>query len=137
MTINKFIAPIVATVVGGGIAIGYVIKNKKFPGELLEHISDGVQDVSNTVNAEEKTFGGLTESSLTELASEIYRGVKAEIDGNTLEYFFKSASGKQTSTAKFEINDAKEVVMTFISHVTANSPREFHRSLIKAIEKYN
>jgi hypothetical protein len=96
--------------------------------------SDIAQVVSDaTINAE-KSFGGLKQSQINEIVSNTYRGVKAVIDGDTLEYWFRSASGKITATAKIELDSEGNIVCAFLPYSgAANSPRSFIKNLIEAM----
>lgn len=90
MKLSKVIKPLLpaATV----IILGYVVrkgKPTKSPYDIVQVVSDATSD------AEEKSFAGLTLSKINEVVSNTYKGVKAEIDGDTLEYCFESASGKK------------------------------------------
>lgn len=105
--------------------------------KLSRAVSDIAQGASDaTINAE-KSFGGLKQSEINEIVSNTYRGVKAVIDGDTLEYRFKSASGKQTPTARIELDSAGELVFTFLSFFDAKSPRFFIENLRDAKNKVN
>ncbi|WP_211740978.1 hypothetical protein [Ornithinibacillus massiliensis] len=133
---SKVIKPLVpvATLVLG---LGYVVKKGKFPVKLSRAVSDIAQVASDATINEEKSFGGLKQSELNEIASNTFRGVKAVIDGDTLEYWFKSASGKKTSTARIGLDSAGELVFTFLSYRDANSPYSFIKNLRDAMNKDN
>ena len=100
-------------------------------------ISDIAKFASDaTVNASEKTFGGLKQSVINEIVSNTYRGVKAVINGDILEYWYKSGSGKQTHTVKIELDSAGGLI-TFLSYFDAKSPRFFMENLRDAMNKVN
>lgn len=124
MKLSKVIIPLIP--VATTAILGYIIKNA---GSSMKSSSKIVEVVSNTITNEEKSFGGLTLSKINEVVSNTYRGVRAEIDGDTLEYCFESASGKKINTAKFMLNTAGELVITFLSYSDAKSPRFFMNNL--------
>lgn len=129
MKMSKVIMPLVATTI-----IGYVVKKRGFSMGSSSAVSDIAQAASD---ATIETFGGLKQSEINEIASNTYRGVKAVIDGDTLEYCFKSASGKQTPTARIELDAAGELVFTFLSYFDAKSPHLFKENLRDAMNKVN
>ncbi|KAA0941643.1 hypothetical protein FQ087_21050 [Sporosarcina sp. ANT_H38] len=131
MKMSKVIMPLAV----GTAILGYVIKKGEFPVRLSRTVSDIAQVASDATI--EKSFGGLKLSEINEIVSNTYRGVKAVIDGDTLEYYFKSASGKQTPTARIELDSAGELVFTFRSYINANSPRFFIENLRGAMNKVN
>ncbi|QST02583.1 hypothetical protein IMZ31_24340 (plasmid) [Pontibacillus sp. ALD_SL1] len=95
--------------------------------------SEGANEVISSVVPEEETFGGLTLEKINEIVELTHRGVKAVIVDGTLEYTFSSASGKQYPTARIEIDEAGELIFTFLSYATAHSPRIFMKNLKEAI----
>jgi len=118
----------------GTAVLGYAVTKVISSPKSSSAVSDIAQVASNaTIN--EKSFGGLKQSEINEIASNTYRGVKAIIDGNTLEYSFKSASGKKTPTARIELDSAGELVFTFLSYFDAKSPRFFIENLKDAMNK--
>ena len=132
MKMSKVIKPLLATA-GTAFLVGYFVKKGRFP-ESSRVASDIAQVVSDaTINAE-KSFGGLKQSQINEIASNTYRGVKAVIDGDTLEYWFRSASGKKTATARYELDSAGKFVCTFCSYFDAKSPRFFIENLLEAMK---
>ena len=130
MKMSKVIMPLVATAVIGV----FVVKKGKFPVKLSRVVSDIAQVASDAEINTEKSFGGLKQSEINEIASNTYRGVEAVIDGDTLEYLFKSASGKQTLTARIGLK-AGELVFTFLSYNNANSPHSFIKNMRDAMNK--
>lgn len=129
---SKVIMPLLATAV-----LGYVVKKRGVPVKSSRVVSDIAQVASDATINTEKFFGGLKQSEINEIVSNTYRGVKAVIDGDTLEYSFKSASGKQTPTARIELDSAGELVFTFLSFFNAQSPRLFIENLRDAMNKVN
>jgi len=114
------------------IILGYVV----IKGKPIKSSSDIVQVVSDaTSDSEEKSFGGLTLSKINEVVSNTYKGVRAEIDGDTLEYYFESASGKKTATARFILDSVGELVITFLSYNDAKTPRFFIENLRDVMNK--
>lgn len=132
MKMSKVIMPLITMVV-----LGNVVKKRKFPVKSSRAVSDIAKVASNATNNEEKSFGGLKQSEINEIVSNTYRGMKAVIDGDTLEYSFKSASGKHTSTARIIKDSAGELVFTFLSYSDANSPHFFIKNLRDAMNKVN
>lgn len=130
MKLSKIIKPLIATT--ATVILGYAVKNGKIP---IKSASDIVQAVSDATSNEEKSFGGLTLSKINEIVSETYKGVKAEIDGDTLEFVFASASGKKTATAKFILDSAGKLAITFLPYKDAKSPRIFMDNLRDAMNK--
>lgn len=129
MKMSKVIMPLLATAAAIG-TVGYFVKKRKFP-ESSRVASDIAQVVSD---AAEKSFGGLKQSQIDEIVSNTFRGEKAVIDGDTLEYWFRSASGKGTATARFELDSAGKIVCIFLSYFDAKSPRFFIENLIEAMK---
>lgn len=130
MKLSKVIKPLIPT--AAAVILGYVVRKGKNP---IKSSSDIVQVVSDATSNAEKFFGGLTQSKINEIVSNTYKGVKAEIDGDTLEYFFESASGKKTATARFILDSAGELVITFLAYNDAKSPRFFIDNLKAAMNK--
>ncbi len=130
MKLSKVIIPLIP--VATTVILGYIIKNGK---TSMKSSSKIVGVVSHTINNEEKSFGGLTLSKINEVVSNTYRGMRAEIDGDTLEYCFESASGKKTNTARLILDTAGELVITFLSYSDAKSPRFFMDNLRDEMNK--
>ncbi|NOU72559.1 hypothetical protein GC098_14170 [Paenibacillus sp. LMG 31458] len=127
------LATAVTAVTAGALFVGYVVKKGKFPLSS-RLVSDIAKVVSDSTIIAEKSFGGLTQSQINEIVSNTFRGVKAVIDGDTLEYVFKSASGKLTATERYTMDSAGKIVTTFQSFSDANSPRAFIINLIDAMK---
>ncbi|MEK3992812.1 hypothetical protein [Robertmurraya sp. FSL R5-0851] len=132
MKMSKMIKPLIIPVAG---ILGYALIKRKKSSSV---VSDIAQAVSDSTNNPEKTFAGLNESELNELAKNTSRGLRAVIVDNVLEYWFKSRSGKQTATAKIELDSAGKPIITFNPHYgTANSPHFFIENLRNAMKKDN
>lgn len=129
MKMSKVIMPLLATAAAIG-TVGYFVKKIKLP--VSSRVVSGLAQVVS--DAEEKSFGGLKQSQINEIVSNTFRGVKAVIDGDTLEYVFKSASGKSTATERYKLDSAGNIVTTFQSFSDANSPRAFIINLIEAMK---
>jgi hypothetical protein len=133
MKMSKVIMLLIGT--AGAALVGYGLKNGRSPVKLSRVVSDIAQVASDATINEEKSFGGLKQSVINEIVSNTFRGVDAVIDGDTLEYWFKSASGKKTATAGIELDSAGELVFTFLSYFDAKSPRFFIENLRAEINK--
>ena len=85
------------------------------------------------VSEPEKMFGGLQQSAIDELVNTTYRGIKAVINGDTLEYWYKSNSGK-SNMARLSLDAAGEII-TYLGNgscFNAGSPRAFTKKLVEA-----
>lgn len=134
MKMSKVIKILVIKVIMA--VLTYVIKKGKFSLKSSRTVSDIPQVASDATTNEEKSFGGLKQSEIDEVAINTSRGVKAEIIGDILEYSFKSGSGKQTPTAQLKIEEG-EPVFTFISFFNAHSPHSFKKNLRDAMKQSN
>ena len=134
MKISKAIIPLVVTTVFGCFAA-----RRKNSGKLIKVISEIAKFASDaTVNAAEKTFGGLKQSAIDEVVSNTSRGVKAVINGDKLEYWYKSASGKHDYISSLTLDSTGKVIIDIVKgYYDANSPRIFTENLIKAMKKAN
>lgn len=134
MKISKAIIPLVVTTV-----FGYIVAKSKNSGELSKEISEIAKFASDaTVNAAEKTFGGLKQSAIDEVVSNTSRGVKAVINGDELEYWYKSASGKHDYISSLKLDSAGKVIIQIVKgYYDANSPRIFAENLKEAMKKTN
>ncbi|CAN7382923.1 hypothetical protein [Rossellomorea sp. LjRoot5] len=132
MEMSKVIKPLI---IPAAALLGYALIKGKRSSSL---VSDITQAVSNSATNLEKTFAGLKESELNEIATNTDRGLKAEIVGNALEYCFKSASGKKTATARIELDSAGKPEFAFLPYSgSANSPYSFIKNLRDALNKDN
>ncbi|EOR21262.1 MULTISPECIES: hypothetical protein [Bacillaceae] len=121
------------------IIIGYGAKKGKIPF-ISSKIVDLSKVASDTVLNEEKSFGGLKESTLNEIATNTYKGVKAFIDDSELVFKFRSNSNKMILESKFKIDAAGKLVMTFVSGNYGNHPTAplfFKDNLVEAMNKAN
>lgn len=135
MKMSKVIKPLIIPV---SALLGYAVINVINGKKSSSVFSNIAQTVSNSANNPEKTFAGFKESELNEIAKNTSRGLKAVIVGNVLEYWFKSRSGKQSATAKIELDSAGEPIITFNPYYgTANSPHFFIENLRNVMKKYN
>ncbi|MET1178512.1 hypothetical protein ABG775_11200 [Peribacillus simplex] len=130
MKMSKVIMPLLV----GTAVIGYVVRKGKIPVESSRAIAELAKVASNATINEEKSFAGLKQSEINEIALNTYKGIKAVIDGDTLEYSFASASGKTTSTARIALESAEELAFAFLSYSDAKSPRFFIDNLREAIK---
>lgn len=133
MRVSKVIIPIAATTV----VIGCLVKKGKFPVKFSKVISDIAQNKPDTtVEVVEKTFGGLKQSVIDELVENTYRASKAVINGDTLDYWFKSASGKNTYQASLILDSLGKINIQLVkAHPEAtSSPLAFGRSLLEAMK---
>ena len=128
MKMSKVIIPIVAATA----VLGYFNRGKF--SNLVSDLAQGATDA--TVNVAEKTFGGLKQSTIDEIVSNTYRGTKAVINGDKLEYWFKSASGKSKYMARFTLESAGKINIEMVkAHPEATgSPTAFGRSLLEAFK---
>jgi hypothetical protein len=104
------------------IALGYGAKKGKIPFISSKVVSDIAKVASDAVINEEISFGGLKESVINGIATNTSKGVKAFIDGNELVYKFRSNSNKTILEARFIIDAAGKLVMTFVSGNYGNQP---------------
>jgi hypothetical protein len=129
MKMSKVIIPLVAATA----VLGYV-KRGKFPVKFSK--ADIAQVASDaTMDATEKMFGGLKQSAIDELVSNTYRGIKAVINGDKLEYWYQSASGKSKYMSSLTLDSAGKIDIQMVKgHPEATgSPLAFGRNLIEAI----
>lgn len=134
MKIKKIIAPIIVTV-SSGIVIA-LLKNKN-PKNTAKVISSATKIASDTVSKAEKMFGGITQSKIDELVKNTYRGIKAVINGDTLEYWYKSNSGKSTNMVRLTL-DAAGKINAYLGngpYFYAGSPRIFTDKLVELMQK--
>ncbi|WP_431800016.1 hypothetical protein [Halobacillus andaensis] len=118
------------------VVLGYGAKKGKF-SFVSPKVADIAKDSSDDVINEEKSFGGLKESVINEIAINTYKGVRAFIDDNELVFNFKSNSNKTTLESKFKIVSG-ELVMNFVSGSYGNQPSApsfFRDSLVEAMNK--
>ena len=119
-------------------AIIYITLKGKVKVEVRKLIPDTVKPIFSGITSQsEPTFNGLSQNSLDKLAKETSRGVKAVIEDGGVNFFFKSASGKQMQSAFYRLNEAGEIVCYTGngSYLAANSPRFFLRKLYTALEE--
>ncbi|KZE66866.1 hypothetical protein AWM68_20050 [Fictibacillus phosphorivorans] len=120
--------------------LGYGAKKGKIPFISPKLVPDIAKVASDAGINEEKSFGGLKESVINGIAKSTNKGEQAFIDGNELVYQFRSNSNKMVLEAKFIINAAGKLVMTFVSGNYGNqpnAPRFFEDSLVEAMNKAN
>jgi hypothetical protein len=132
MKMSKVIIPLVAATA----VLGYV-KRGKLPVKLFRAVSDIAQvSTDTTINATEKTFGGLKQSAIDELVSNTYRGFKAVINGDILEYWYKSASGKSNYMSSLTLDSVGKINIQMVKgHPEATgSPLAFGRKLIEEMK---
>ena len=123
-------------VIGAAVVLYTIFKGKtvKIPAK---QISDVTNVISGFVGKSEKIFGGLTQSKLDGLAKSTDRGIKAIVEGDTLKYFYKSASGKSIYSTLFNFDD-KGVLIGHLGNgpnYYANSPRFFSEKILEKMQK--
>jgi len=128
------IKKVVTTVFLSAASVGSFLLLKNKGSSSSEDASSLVKSGSETVKAISETFLGVTEEEANNIAQGIDRGVKAIINGDTLTYVYRSASGKTKNIAEFTKDSKGEVIGTLFSNFTANSPRKFGRELIELIK---
>jgi hypothetical protein len=99
---------------------------------LLENKNS--ENTDQVVSEPEEMFGGLQQSEIDELVNTTYKGIKADINGNYLEYWYKSNSGKNDNMARFKIDAAGYLVKYLGPYSTAVSPRVFGEKLEENIK---
>ncbi len=114
-------------------------KSKDIIGKIpAKQILDVTHDViSGFVDKSEKLFGGLSQSTLDGLAKSTNGGVKAIVKGDSLEYFYKSASGKSIYSTIFNFDDKGKLIAHLGNGTNfyANSPRFFYETILEKIQK--
>lgn len=133
MKISKVIIPLVATTV-----FGYFAAKRKNSGEsskMFSNIANGVSD--EAVNSVENTFAGLKQNRINEIVSNTYKGVKAVINGDTLEYWYKSNSGKHNymSSLKQDLTGKIIIETGYWGPNSPNAPVIFAEKLIEEMKK--
>jgi hypothetical protein len=133
MKISKVIIPLVATTV-----LGYFAAKRINFGKSSKVISDIAKFASDeTVNAVEKTFGGLKQGLIEQLVLNTYKGVKAVINGDILEYWYKSNSGKHNYMSSLRLDSAGKIIIErgYFGSNPPNSPVIFAENLIEEMKK--
>lgn len=128
----KFIGPAVATSL-----LAYSVYKGKGNGLKIQNSTEFTKSVlSNSGGSPENVFGGLKESTLDRLAKDTNRGIKAIVKGDTLEYFYKSASGKSTNVAEFHFDEIGRMVGTLGNgpYFNSNAPRFFSDKVLEKIK---
>lgn len=115
--------------------IGVYLLAKKGTKEDIEKVVETGNYIAKQAKESIKSFGNITQTEIDEIVANTYRGVKAEIDGDTLRYYFKSASGKSTPTSNYKIDGEGKLINTFLSYKDAKSPWIFEELLNKLIEE--
>ncbi|WP_169083277.1 hypothetical protein [Paenibacillus sp. PL91] len=133
MKMSKVIKPLLA--IAGVGALGYVALKRK---KTSRAVSDIVKVTSDAIINAEKSFGGLKQSVIDEIVSNTARGVKAVIDGDKLEYWYKSGSRKQDYMSSLTLDSSGKVIIQVVKgYYEANSPRIFAEQLIEVMKKVN
>ena len=86
-----------------------------FLSELIKALATASVQEGNPLTEEEKTYGGVPLSDLSDLASTI-RGGRVYIRGEYLDFDFRSRSGKYGNTIRFCIQNHKLHKMVFRSY---------------------
>ena len=135
--IIKVVVPMMA--VASTVVTHTILKGKigRIPANSISDVTNNV--VSGLANNSEKVFGGLTQSTLDGLAKATSRGVKAVIQGDTLQFVYKSASGKTTNSALFKFDDAGKLLAYLGngSYYAAKEPRFFCEEMLKIMRELN
>ena len=134
MKISKAIIPVAAATTS---ILGYLFIKGKSPALSTKMVADAVKTVSDVTQKAEGSFAGVPQSTIDEIVKNTYRGLKAVINGDNLEYWYKSSSGKTKNMARL-IVDASGEIKTYLGngpYFYANSPRFFTEKLIEAIDK--
>lgn len=139
---KKIIGYIVAGVgIAGVVGVAaYAIFKGKAGGKAVRQISDAVKDVVlSPADNSNKVFGGLTQSKLDALVKDTYRGLRVVIQGDALEYFYESASGKTAGSAWIKFDDEGKLVCYLGNgpYYAAKSPRFFFEKLLEAMQEIN
>lgn len=130
MEIKKVVTTVVLSAASAGSI--WLLKNKGgFSGDGAATLAKNSSEVIKTIP---KTFEGVTEEEINNLAQATYRGIKARINGDTLTYIYRSASGKTKNYAEVAMKEGGKRVVTLYSNMTANSPRQFVYALEELIE---
>ena len=97
-------------------------------------VEAGAEAAAEIVPDTTPVFLGLTQSKLDELVKSTGRGVKALVEGDTLRFVYKSASGKMTNSAILEPGPLGEYVMRLGNgpYAQANAPRFFFKKIYDA-----
>ena len=133
MKISKVIIPLVATTV-----FGYFVakrKNSEESSNVFSNIANVVSD--DTVNSVEKTFGGLKQNTINEIVSNTYKGVKAVINGDILEYWYKSHSRKHNYMSSLKQDSTGKIIIEtgYFGPNPPNAPVIFAEKLIEEMKK--
>lgn len=134
MKFKKIIAPI-------GVALSYgiviaLLKNNN-SNNTVKLIPSLTKIATDAVSEPEKTFGGLTQSAIDKIVKITYRGKKAVINGDTLEYWFESNSGKSTNVVRITLDESGKIA-TYLGngpYFNASSGRAFTEKLVEAMQK--
>lgn len=124
MKISKAIIPAAAVATS---ILGYLFIKGKPPVPSTKMVVDAVNTVSDVTQKAEGSFAGVSQSTIDDIVKNTYRGVKAVINGDTLEYWYKSSSGKTNNMARLVV-DAGGEIKAYLGngpYFYANSPRSF------------
>jgi hypothetical protein len=120
----------------GATAITYVLLKEKIFNTSVKKITDITENVvMGMKNNSNPLFGGISQRTLDKMAKDTFRGVKAVVQGDTLEYFYKSASGKTINSAMFKFDEAGKLVgyLGDGPYNSSNSPRFFCEKVLEKI----
>lgn len=112
--------------------------NKKPNAAAVIKNSEAAQEAdSDFTDNSLKLFGGLPQSVIDDLVKDTHRGVKAVIQGDTLEYMYQSATGKSINSALFQFDREGNFVGYLVtgSYSATNSPRLFSEKLLEKMKK--
>ncbi len=99
--------------------------------------SDIAEGVADATIYEEKSFGGLSQSAINELIKNTSRAIKAIIDGDVLEYFYSSGSGKHVYSSRMSFDSEGKLNYEESPFQGGNAPAIFAKNLLDAREENN
>lgn len=128
MNIKSVVLPLIGL---GTTIVGVVLLNNPETKNALKVVSSVAKTAAEVTKKPESTFGGVPQHKIDELVENTYRGIKAVISGDTLEYWYKSSSGRMKNMARLIIDEAGELkaYLGSGSYFYANSPRSFTEKL--------
>ncbi|MEQ6388030.1 hypothetical protein RZN22_01730 [Bacillaceae bacterium S4-13-58] len=121
---SKILIPLVVTTVLGYLGIKWQNSRK-----VVSDIAKGTADA--TIH-KEKSFGGLSLSVINTIIENTPRAVKAVIDGDTLEYFYSSNSGKHVYSSKMSFDSEGKLNYTDSPFPGGTAPSIFVSNLLNA-----
>ena len=120
----------VAAIAVGGSLLLYVAHEEI----ELEKRKESYREKARSASYLAKKFGKVTQKELNKIIEETPRALKAVIEGDTLNYIFKSASGKTKHTAFIKLDEQGNIKEFISPYIDANSPKFFVEKLNKLIK---